>query len=63
MREMHAIAFVTKLVDDGKVFDNSMERMLIHGIAAICVMAELGAVNKLNADWDNLTHLMTVGRE
>ena len=37
--------------------------MLIHGIAATDVMAELGALNKLNADWDNLTHLMTVGRE
>jgi hypothetical protein len=45
-----AIAFVTKLIDDGKVFDNSMERMLIHGIAATDVMAELGALNKLNAD-------------
>jgi hypothetical protein len=54
---------VTKLIDDGNVFDNSMERMLIHGIAATNVMAELGALNKLNADWDNLTNLMTVGHE
>ena len=34
MRQTRAIAFVTKLIDDGKVFDNSMERMLIYGIAA-----------------------------
>jgi NTE family protein len=26
-------------------------------------MAELGALNKLNADWDNLTDLMNMGRE
>ena len=25
--------------------------------------AELSALNKLNADWDNLTYLMKVGRE
>jgi NTE family protein len=63
MRAMRAIAFVTKLIDDGKILDNSMKRMLIHGIEAADVMAELGALNKLNADWDNLTHLMKVGRE
>jgi len=63
MREMRAIAFVTKLIDDGKILDNSMKRMLIHGIEAADVMAELGALNKLNADWDNLTHLMKVGRQ
>jgi len=37
--------------------------MLIHGIEAANVMTELGALNKLNADWDNLTYLMKVGRE
>jgi NTE family protein len=62
MRAMRAIAFVTKLIDDGKILDNSMKRMLIHGIEAADVMAELGALNKLNADWDNLTHLMKVRR-
>jgi hypothetical protein len=42
MRAMRAIAFVTKLIDDGKILDNSMKRMLIHGIEAADVMAELG---------------------
>ncbi len=60
MREMRAIAFVTKLIDDG---DNSLKRILIHGIEAADVMAELSALNKLNADWDNLTYLMGLGRE
>ena len=63
MRETRAIAFVTRLTDDRKVFDNAMKRMLIRGIAATDVMAELGAFNKLDGDWDNLTHLMTVGHE
>ena len=63
MREMRAIAFVTKLLDDGTIVGNSMKRMLIHGIEAADVMSELSAVNKLNVDWDNLDHLMKVGRE
>jgi hypothetical protein len=50
MREMRAIAFVTKLIDDDKTFNNSMERMLILRIAATGVMTELGALNKLSAD-------------
>jgi len=29
MPEMRTIAFVTKLIDDGKILDNSMKRMLI----------------------------------
>lgn len=63
MREMRAIAFVTKLIDDGKILDNSMKRMLIHGIDAADVMTELGSLDKLNADWDNLSYLMKAGRE
>ena len=37
--------------------------MLLHGIDIADVMTELGALYKLNADWDNLTHLMKVGCE
>ena len=63
MREMRAIAFVTKLLDDGKIVDNSMKRMLIHGIEAADEMAELNVLTKLNTNWDNLTYLMRLGRE
>ena len=37
--------------------------MLIHAIEGADVMAELSALNKLNADWDNLTYLMELGRQ
>ena len=46
MREMCAIAFVTKLIDAGKIRDNSMKRMLIHGIEAADVMASLSALKQ-----------------
>ena len=63
MREMSAIAFVSRLINNGKVLDNSMKRMLIHSIEAAEIMAEVSAVNKLNTDWDNFTGLMKTGRE
>jgi NTE family protein len=63
MREMRAIAFVTKLIDDGKVLDGSLKRMRIHAIAAEEFMRELNASSKLNPDWEFLTHLRDVGRE
>jgi hypothetical protein len=37
--------------------------MLIHGIEAADVMAELSALNKLNGDWDNLNYLIGLGRK
>jgi NTE family protein len=61
-REMRAIAFDTKLIDDGKLNDGSLKRMLIHAIEADDVMQELGPASKLNADWDFLIHLHDIGR-
>jgi len=62
MREMRAIAFVTRLIDQGSVKEGSMKRMLIHSIAAEGFMQRLGVNSKLNADWDFLTHLRDAGR-
>ena len=56
-REMRAIAFVSKLIDEGKITDGSLKRMLIHAIDADDVMQGLGPMSKLNADWDFLMHL------
>jgi NTE family protein len=63
MREMRAIAFVTKLIDDGLIAEGRMKRMLIHAIEAQDFMRDLGVSSKLNADWEFLTHLRDVGRE
>jgi NTE family protein len=62
-REMRAIAFVTKLIDDGKVPDGDLKRMLIHAIEADDMMQALGPTSKLNADWDFLIHLHDIGRK
>ena len=63
MREMRAISFVTKMIDDGTIADKKMKRMLIHSIDAEEFMRKLGVSSKMNADWEFLTHLRDVGRE
>jgi len=63
MREMRAIAFVTKLIDEGQVKNGSLHRILIHAIDAEDFMRDLGISSKLNPDWEFLTHLRDLGRE
>jgi NTE family protein len=63
MREMRAVAFVSKLIDDGKITDGSLKRMLVHAIDGGDFMRDLGVSSKLNPDWEFLTHLHDVGWE
>ncbi|HEY8442002.1 MAG TPA: patatin-like phospholipase family protein [Xanthobacteraceae bacterium] len=60
-REMRAIAFVTRLIDEGKIPDGSLKRMLIHAIEAGDVMQKLGITSKYNADGNFLGHLHDTG--
>lgn len=62
MREMRAIAFVTKLIDEGVIKSDRYKRMLIHSIADDEQMVRLGVASKLSPDWDFLCHLRDVGR-
>ncbi|HYE50601.1 MAG TPA: patatin-like phospholipase family protein [Azospirillaceae bacterium] len=62
MREMRAIAFVSKLIDDGDLDDEKHRRMLVHSIANDEHMRSLGVTSKLNPDWDFLQDLRDVGR-
>jgi NTE family protein len=62
MREMRAISFVTRLIEDGELDSNTMKQMMIHEISAEEVMADLSVASKLNADWEFLTNLRDVGR-
>ena len=63
MREMRAIAFVEKLIHDGKVKDGDMKRMHIHSIRSDEAMSFHDASSKLNTNWNFLTHLRDEGRE
>jgi NTE family protein len=58
---MRAIAFVTRLIDEGKIPDGSLKRMLIHAIEADDVMQKLGITSKYNTDGEFLGHLHDTG--
>ena len=61
MREMRAVAFVTQMIDEGKLTGG--KRMFIHLIEAEDVIKELSGSSKMNADWRFLSHLFELGRE
>ncbi len=63
MREMRAIAFVTRLIDENAACSMQLKRILIHSISADDVMQGLSVSSKLNADWAFLTSLFEAGRE
>jgi len=63
MREMRAIAFVQKLISDGKVTESEYKDMRIHMIESQDLLNGSGRASKLNADWDYLTHLHNVGAQ
>jgi NTE family protein len=62
MREMRAIDFVTRLIDEGALDGTRNRRMLIHSIDAEPEMARLGVSSKFNADWRFLPELFELGR-
>jgi NTE family protein len=62
MREMRAINFVTRLVDDGFDDGGRLKRMFVHCIDAEEEMRKLGVSSKLNAQWDFLMWLHELGR-
>jgi len=63
MREMRAIAFVSRLVDEASIDDGRYRKMLVHSIRDDDEMVHHGVATKLNPDWDFLVHLRDVGRE
>ncbi len=60
IREMRTIAYLTRLIDAGKV--DGGKRMLVHLIEAEDLIRELSWSSRLNGDWDFLTHLHKMGR-
>ena len=63
MREVRAVEFLNRLVNEGRVLTPDIRQVRLHAIEAEEVMQHLGAASKLNADWDFLTELHTIGRE
>ena len=62
MRELRTIAFITDLIQQGKVDRNDMKEMLIHSIKSDEAMCALSVCSKYNADWSFLCGLRDNGR-
>jgi NTE family protein len=62
MREMRAVEFVTRLIDEGALDGSKYHRMRVHSIRDDAEMAQLGVATKLNPDWEFLCRLRDAGR-
>lgn len=66
MREMRAVAFVSKMLDEGWIKDEyskNMRRVYMHAIRADKVMRNFTISSKLNTEWDFLCYLHEQGRD
>ena len=63
MREMRAIEFITRLIDDKVLDGNDYKRMFVHSIRDDAEMTQLGVATKLNPDWEFLCRLRDAGRK
>lgn len=62
LRELRAIDFVTRLLDEGKLDGSHYRRARIHIIENEEALKPLGVSSKANAEWAFLTHLHDIGR-
>jgi NTE family protein len=62
MREMRAIAFVTRLIDNGFTDGGRLKKIFVHCIDADDTMRRLGVSSKLNVEWQFLLSLFELGR-
>jgi NTE family protein len=63
MREMRAVAFATRLIDNGDLDSTKHSRMLIHWIGNDRLMSQLGTATQFHPEWSLLCRLRDEGRE
>ena len=63
LKELRAVDFVRRLLDEGKLDKEQYRRLNIHIVENQDALKPLGASSKLNAEWAFLTHLRDLGRE
>jgi NTE family protein len=66
LKELRAVAFVVKLLEEGWVKDEFRDRLkhvLIHSIRADTALQGLNVSSKFNCDWEFLTRLRDRGRD
>ncbi len=63
VKELRAIEFVSRLIDEGKLDADTYMRVRMHKIGGDGELSELSATSKLNAEWAFLTHMRDIGRD
>ncbi len=63
LKELRAIDFVARLIDEGKLDAAQYRRERIHVIENQAELMKMGASSKMNAEWAFLTHLRDLGRD
>jgi NTE family protein len=63
LKELRAIEFVARLIDDGRLDPSDYKQVLLHRIHTGEEMLALSASSKFNAEWPFLIHLRDIGRE
>ncbi len=65
LKEMRAIAFVTKLIEEDMLRDeykNRFKHLIMHSIRADKALCDLSVASKFNVEWKFLIHLRDLGR-
>ncbi|HKK36659.1 MAG TPA: patatin-like phospholipase family protein [Paracoccaceae bacterium] len=62
LRELRSVAFVDRLVAEGKLAPEDCRQVRVHLVENETKLRPLGASSKMNGEWDFLTHLRDVGR-
>jgi NTE family protein len=62
LRELRAVAFVTQLIEEGKLSPDEYKNVHLHRIDATGVLDEHEASSKSNAEWDYFVQLRDAGR-
>ncbi|RAI03324.1 patatin [Acuticoccus sediminis] len=61
LKELRAVRFVTRLIEEGKLNKDDYMRVLVHRIASP-ELVPLSASSKLNGEWSFLRHLNDIGQ-
>ena len=62
LKELRAIDFVDRLIDQGKLSTDHYRPVKIHLIENEAALKPMGASSKMNVEWDFLTRLRDIGR-
>jgi len=63
LKELRAIDFVDRLIDEGKLSTDHYRKVRVHIVENQAALKPLGASSKMNAEWAFLTHLRDLGRQ